>query len=186
MSSLLPSPNTMMASIVACVLLQACSSGSDAPPPSLPTFFSLEGAASTKSGEEMLDCHIDFMVELSGETLRSDSFVEYSGSMGGQAGRKILNPDGSGISLAGDAFSNVRVRLTYPDIVLIESINVPGPPADPPDFWTELLELNGRLGPKELISGDWLCAPFFTEIGGIDDSFLFADGSWFTTPLSNP
>lgn len=176
----------LFSALLATALLQACSSSDDAPPPALPGFFTLEGTATLVDGEQTLDCHINYIVELSGETLRSNSFVEYAGNMGGEAGRRILNPDGSGMALVGDAFSNIRARLTFPDTVLIQGVNVPGPPADPPNFWSEIIEFNGRLGPNDLISGDWLCAPFFTEVNGIDDSFLYADGTWFTTPINNP
>lgn len=148
----------------------------------LPLFFRLEGSASLQAGEQALDCHIDFIVELAGETARTNAYVEYVGTMGGEAGRSVLNPDGSGIGLVGDAFSEVRVRLTFPDRVVIEAINLPpGETHDPPSFFEELTRFEGMLAPAELISGEWLCAPFFTR----GDEVLFADGLWFTETIAN-
>lgn len=172
--------------ITTLVLLFGCGDSTIDTPAQLPGFFLLEGSASLQSGDQTLDCHIDFIVELAGETLRTDTFVEYVGTMGGGAGRQVLNPDGSGFALNGDAFSEIRARLTFPDHVIIESINMPpGPTHTPPSFWEELINFEGSLGPAELISGEWLCAPFFIDLGGFADETLFADGLWFTETISN-
>jgi hypothetical protein len=167
-------------------LLSGCNHSDSAAPPELPLFFRLEGSASLQSGEQTLDCHIAFIVELAGETARTDTFVEYVGTMGGEAGRSILNPDGSGLRLVGDAFSEVRARLTFPNGVVIEAINLPPWVAhDPPSFFEELTRFEGTLAPPDLISGEWLCAPFFTDLGGLADDTLFADGVWFTETITD-
>jgi hypothetical protein len=103
--------------------------------------------------------------------------------MGGGAGRRVLNPDGSGFALEGDAFSAVRARLTFPDQVVIEAINFPPSTRHdpPPSFWQENIRFNGTLGPAESISGEWLCAPFFT----MEDDALFADGLRSTETITN-
>lgn len=167
-------------------LLFGCDSSGGGAPPELPQFFRLKAAASLQAGEQSLDCHVSFIVELAGETVRTNAFVEYVGTMGGEAGRQVLNADGSGIALVGDAFSEVRARLTFPDQVVIESINIPPFVAhDPPGFFEEIVRFDGTLGPADLISGEWLCAPFFTERGGFEDDTLFAEGTWFTETISN-
>lgn len=146
--------------------------------------FRLNGSATLESGEQTLTCHIAFVVELAGEVARTDALVEYVGTMGGEAGRQILNPDGSGFALNGDAFSEIRARLTFPDAVVIEAINLPPQtPHDPPSFFEELVRFDGMLGPGDMLSGEWLCAPFFTDLGGFVDDSLFADGAWFTETL---
>jgi hypothetical protein len=167
-------------------LLFGCGGSDGGASPELPEFFRLEGSASLQAGEQTVDCHIDFIVELAGETARTNAFVEYVGTMGGEAGRQVLNADGSGIELVGDAFSEVRARLTFPDQVVIEAINLPPFVAhDPPSFFEELIRFEGRLGVAELISGEWLCAPFFTDRGGFEDDTLFAEGLWFTETITN-
>jgi hypothetical protein len=167
-------------------LLSGCDGSDGDAAPELPEFFRLEGSASLQAGQQTLDCHIDFIVELAGEIARTNAFVEYIGTMGGEAGRKVLNADGSGIALVGDAFSEVRARLTFPDRVLIEAVNLPPYVAhDPPSFFEELTRFEGTLGPAELMSGGWLCAPFFTDRGGFEDDTLFADGLWFTETITN-
>lgn len=167
-------------------VLASCGGGGSDSASQLPLFFRLEGTAMQVVDDQTLDCHIDFIVELSGETMRTDEFVEYVGTMGGEAGRRLLSPDGSGWALAGDAFSQVRARLTFPASVTIESINLPpGPVHDPPSFFEEIVQFTGSLGPQDLISGDWLCAPFFTDLGGFADDSLFADGTWFTETITN-
>lgn len=167
-------------------LLVGCNgSGGDADP-QLPELFFLDGSASLQSGTLTLDCHINFIVELAGETLRTDTFVEYVGTMGGDAGRQVLAPDGSGFALNGDAFSEVRARLTFPNQVSIDAINLPpGPTHVPPSFFEEIIRFEGVLSAPGLISGEWLCAPFFTDLGGFADETLFADGVWFTEVISN-
>jgi hypothetical protein len=167
-------------------LLLGCDDSSSPENPSLPGYFFLDGSASLQAGEQTLDCHINFIVELAGETLRTDTFVEYVGTMGGGAGRQVLNPDGSGFALNGDAFSEVRARLTYPNQVVIDAINLPpGPIHDPPSFFEELIHLEGVFGADDLITGEWLCAPYFTDLGGFADETLFADGLWLTENISN-
>lgn len=162
-----------------------CDGSGGHPPAALPQYFHLEGSASLESGTQTLDCHIDFIVELAGESARTDAFVEYLGTMGGDAGRQVLNPDGSGFALNGDAFSEVRARLTFPDQVFVEAINLPqGPTHNPPSFFEELTTFSGTLGPGDLLSGEWLCAPFFTDLGGFADDTLFADGVWFTETIN--
>lgn len=168
--------------VAATLLLAACDGGSDAPPPGLPMLFALEAGASLAENGQTLDCHVNYIVELERETQRTSAFVEYAGTMGGEAGRTILNPDGSGVSLVGDAFSRVIVRLTLPNSVTITSVGLP-PPNDPPNFWDGVANFSGREAPGDLISGDWQCLPFYTVIGGVDDSVMIASGTWFTTPL---
>lgn len=141
-------------------------------------------AATARAREATLTCHIDFIVELTGVVAQDDTFIEYTGTMGGEAGRVVLNPDGSGFALIGDAFSQIRARLTYPSTVHIESVNLPpGPVHDPPGFFEEIVDFTGTFGPGDLISGDWLRAPFFTDLGGFADETLFADGTWFTQTI---
>ena len=184
-----PTPESVYVYALALIssgLLLGCNSSNGGARQQLPAFFLLQGSASLQSGEQTLECHIDFIVELAGETLRTDTFVEYVGTMGGGAGRQVLRPDGSGFALNGDAFSEIRARLIFPDQVIIEATNLPpGPTHTPPSFFEELSRFEGTLGSAEMISGEWLCAPFFTDLGGLADETLFADGLWFTESISN-
>jgi hypothetical protein len=131
-------------------LLSGCDGSDGGASPELPAFFRLEGSASLQAGQQTLDCHIGFIVEL-----------------------------------VGDGFSEIRARLTFPDRVLIEAVNLPPYVAhDPPSFFEELTRFEGTLGPAELMSGGGLCAPFFTDRDGFEDDTLFADGLWFTETIT--
>jgi hypothetical protein len=163
-----------------------CSNGGEAAVPlvSLPSVFKLEASAETVSGMQTVECGLDFIVELTDEVSRSNRVVEYLGTMGGEARRSILDPDGSGHAFIADSFSEVQVSHRLPDGVEIRSINVPpNPPGVSSRFWDELLQFDGRLGPGDMISGDWICAPLDTDLGDFADDSIFAPGTWFTLTL---
>ncbi|MBT8422352.1 MAG: hypothetical protein KJP03_04455, partial [Gammaproteobacteria bacterium] len=135
------------------------------------------------AGEEeglTVECGLDYIVDIAGEVSRTDQVVEYVGTMGGEARRSILRPDGSGFAIFADAFSEVQVLLLAPDRVQINAINVPPDPEGVSSrFWNELLKIEGRLTDDQIV-GDWVCAPLDTEINGINDNTVVIPGMWFS------
>lgn len=173
------------AAVFAAGAIAACNGGSSGidDTPSLPPNFSLEAIASAVDGDRSVECFINYLAELGGETARTPSRVDYVGVMGGEAGRTVLADDGSGLALIGDAFSQISVVLLLPDHVTITAINLPpSVPHDPPNFWEQILVFEGTLLPGGGITGNWICAPFFTDRGGFDDDRIFAQGSWLASP----
>ena len=172
---------------VTAALLGSCGGNSDtAAQVKLPSLMRLEAFASSVSGDQTLECGLDYIIEIAGEISRTNSVVEYVGTMGGGARRSILNPDLSGFAISADAFSEIQILHTLPDLVEINLINVPpNPPGVSSRFWDSQKTFVGRLSAQNMISGDWVCEPLDTEIGGIVDDSLFADGTWFTETIEN-
>ena len=174
--------------LVSLLMFAGCGGGSDAPSfdrtgrPELPVLlFWLRASAETQVNDVTVECSLDYLVDIAGEVARTDDVVEYVGTMGGEARRSLLNPDQSGVAIMADAFSEVQVLLLVPDRVQINQINLPpDPPGASSRFWDEQRRFDGQLGPGDLMTGEWVCAPLDTEIGGIVDDTISADGVWYS------
>lgn len=155
--------------------------------PSLPTFFRLDATAFAQQNDLTVNCGIDFLVDISGEISRTPTVVEYIATMGGQAQRSLLRPDGSGIAFSADAFyPRLQVLHLLPNRVQLVSLdNPPGSPPSGSRFWDELRLFDGFLNADGTIEGEWVCAPLDTAQGGITDDTVFAGGSWETVVLTN-
>jgi hypothetical protein len=167
--------------------LAACDGGGAGAPAAspLPTLFALHAVGHAEQADLTVDCSLDFIVEVSGEVSRTSDVIEYVATMGGEAIRTLLRPDGSGVSLRADAFyPRMQVLHLLPDRVQLVSLDFPpdGPPTGS-RFWDELRFFDGAIDRDGVISGDWLCAPLDTAQGGIDDDTVFAEGTWETTTL---
>jgi hypothetical protein len=168
-------------SAAAALLAFGCGGNGGSTYAELPGFFKLNAIAHAEADDETVDCKLDFIVELAGEVSRTDAVVEYVGTMGGEAERSILKPDQSGAGFIADAYSEIQALLILPDHVEINTINVP--PGDPnvtSRFWDEIQHFDGRLGPADRITGEWICAPLDVEYGGVQDDSIFAPGTWHT------
>jgi len=132
-----------------------------------------------------VDCRIDFLVEIAGEVSRTDEVIEYVGTMGGGAERKIRREDGSGVAYIGDYyFPNLQVLHILPSRIQLVSDNYrPDEPVSS-RFGAELRFWEGALQPDGSILGSWTCAPMDVDDRGIEDFTIFADGPWNTTTLS--
>lgn len=175
----------------AAIMLAACGGGSgngglDEPP--LPLFFELNAVAQADQDRLdglSVDCSLGFIVEISGEVSRTPEVVEYVATMGGDANRSLLRPDGSGVAFRANAFfPRLQVLHLLPDRVQLVSLDFPPDgPSSGSRFWDELRFFDGFLNADGSIEGEWLCAPLDTEYGGIDDDAIFAEGIWETTEL---
>lgn len=154
--------------------------------PRLPQFFHLSATAAAEQDGLTANCSIGFNVEIAGEVSRTNDVVEYVGTMGGDARRTLLRPDGSGVDLWADAhYPNLQVLHLLPDRVQLVSLDFP--PDAPPSgsrFWDELRFFDGFIDANSVISGGWLCAPLDIEQGGIDDDTVFAEGTWETVEIA--
>lgn len=180
------------AAMAACagLLLAACDDdgGRSAPAePPLPASFVLHAVGHAEQDDLTVDCSLEFIVEIAGEVSRTRDVVEYIGTMGGEAIRTLLRPDGSGVSLRADAFyPRLQVLHLLPDRVHLVSLDFPPDgPSTGSRFWDELRFFDGNLGADGTIEGEWLCAPLDTEQGGINDDSVFAEGTWFTEELGD-
>jgi hypothetical protein len=179
--------NVSFVSIIAALASAGCDGrdGGRAAEPQLPMFFQLQATAATQQDDLSVECRLGFNVEISGEVSRTDEVVEYLATMGGDAQRILLRPDGSGVNLWANAFyPRLQVLHLLPNRVQLVSLDFP--PDSPPSgsrFWDELRFFDGFIGADGTIEGEWLCAPLDTEQGGVMDNAIFAEGSWESTTL---
>jgi len=171
-----------LTAVAAFPLLVACSDvDSTAPgplPPSLPSSFRVRGEASgTDAYGGTADCYFFIIIELEGEPRQTPTGVEYLGRMGGEAGRTVLAPDGSGFAFFADVFwPDVKARLHSPDS--IELVIGPEDPNEPSRFWRNFQILSGTRSQQSAGSGPWICAPFDIYEGGYVDTVTIAEGTW--------
>lgn len=176
--------------ILLSVLLASCDGnngrgGND--PPALPLFFQLNATASTAENNLTVDCELGFIVEVSGEVSRTPEVVEYIATMGGDARRKLLRSDGSGVDFWANSFyPRLQVLHLLPNRVQLISLDFPPDgPSTGSRFWDELRFFDGFIDANGVIEGEWLCAPLDTEQGGITDDTIFAEGKWQTIEIVN-
>ncbi|MEX0733919.1 MAG: hypothetical protein WD944_04680 [Steroidobacteraceae bacterium] len=170
------------------VFLAGCDEGNGGrrnEPPPLPLFFQLSATASAAGDNLTVECALGFTVEIAGEVSRTSEVVEYIATMGGDARRILLRPDGSGVDLWADAhYPRLQVLHLLPNRVQFVSLDFP--PDSPPSgsrFWDELRFFDGFIDANGVIEGEWLCAPLDIEQGGINDDTVFAEGIWQTTEI---
>ncbi|MGH8197821.1 MAG: hypothetical protein ACRETI_06590 [Steroidobacteraceae bacterium] len=171
------------------VLLAGCdgsNGGRTNEPPPLPLFFQLSATAAAAGDGLTVDCALGFIVDISGEVSRTSEVVEYVATMGGDARRKLLRPDGSGVDLWADAhYPRLQVLHLLPNRVQLVSLDFPPDgPSTGSRFWDELRFFDGFIDANGVIEGAWLCAPLDIEQGGITDDTVFAEGTWQTQALA--
>jgi hypothetical protein len=169
-------------------LTAGCDPGGDGTtqdPPRLPMYFWLNADAFTEEDGLTVECDIEYIVEVHGEVSRTDAVVEYVATMGGSASRRLYREDRSGVEFWADAYyPDVQVLHVLPDRVqLVARFPTPSDPEPSPRFWLELVFWDGRIRGNSVISGEWLCAPLYTEQGGINDDHVLADGTWETEEI---
>lgn len=146
----------------------------------LPDFFRILGDANdseTVGGTVLTaDCYLDIIVDL---TVPAPGSAE-PGRFGGEVGRTVLRPDGSGLGLFADVAGAVDTRLIPPDSVEIVFPENQGDSGS--RFWDSLAILGGRVVGGAIASGEWTCAPFDIDRGDFADTAVTAIGSWHLEP----
>jgi hypothetical protein len=137
-------------------------------------------ASSTSAGGPNIDCHLDLFIELTEERRRDSDLVEYAGKLGGEAGRAVLAPDGSGLAFFADLIGSVLARRFAPDSFELE---LPENRESESRFWRGISYFAGTLAPTARWGGLWQCAPFDITDGGYVDTSGIAVGTWHVEPV---
>jgi hypothetical protein len=133
-------------------------------------------AAGPRPDGGSISCALDQRIELSGETGRTDRWIDYGGVMGGDAQRTTLDSTGAGFGFWADVhWPSAVVRLVLPDSI---ELLLGDTAATDSRFWRGIAWLAGSRGPGPVGSGTWTCAPFDIDQGGYVDTFGVATGTW--------
>lgn len=148
---------------------------------SFPKFAYFRAVANAEFDDGMdVDCALDFIMEIE---MESDDGYErhYSGSMGGEAARTVVDALGAGISFSADAFMPVDVRITGNRVNIQSTLPLLTriPKDEDSRFWTQITLFEGDVESDGSVSGSWLCAPFDTR----GDDSLFTAGRWWLEPI---
>ncbi|HCT52961.1 MAG TPA: hypothetical protein DF712_10920 [Balneola sp.] len=149
------------------VVLFACSDDKSSFMNKLPEKVKIGGVAKGEVDGISINCFIDFSsIEIKKEN--GNTYLDFSG----YAGRSALQNDGSGVAFDALAAGSFRIDFSNKDeIILIDTFHVPN---DPPDFWGELLFLEGELIDDQKWRGKWTCYPFYTR----GDTIGNINGNW--------
>ena len=162
----------------ATILASGCS---DEPLAPLPASFRIEGCAAGDVGSLSITCDLEWSFETTGPPSPVPGGVSrVPVRWGGHAQRTVLEPDGSGISLAPDLFSPDSYVLIFPGNAI--EIVTPASVDDPTPFYRELGTLRGTIRGDGWGSGTWRCGPFETR----GDDTGIVDGIWILSPLPSP
>lgn len=160
-----------------CILLLACDDGATGPRRAgLPSDVHIVGTAAGPRGDGgSIDCGFDIRVSLA-ESRRTPAFIEYTGTMGGEARRKTLDSTQAGFEFWADvAWPNVVARLVGQDSL---EFLMGDTTANDGRFWHENAFLAGARQAGDPGSGVWICAPLDIYQGGYVDTIGVVQGSW--------
>ena len=170
------------------MLLTACNTHSPvAPEPgrfqALTAVFSLTAEASGADGAgSTATCTLNWRFELSGEVSRTPGLVVYSGKHGGEAMRRVLQRDGSGVEFLIDVFGDVEAQLKTETGAVV--IRIPVNENAGSQFYRQLARLDGSIAQDGTGSGAWSCAPLDVDRGGVPDRALTVPGTWQIRPIT--
>jgi hypothetical protein len=154
--------------------LAACATSPDEPERHLPAAMILVATAQGTAAGRTIDCSLHFVIDLERDGARD-------GTWGGEAYRKSLLPDGSGIAFLADASSQVRVEGLAGSGVRLVSYREGRPIAADGQsrFWDGILALEGTYSSStRTINGSWTCHPLDTR--GDDGGSV--EGTWIARP----
>jgi hypothetical protein len=168
--------------IPALLLAAACASDGNAPEPGaeLPPDMRIEGyAAEVHADGSSVTCSFSLTV-IWDAAERSGREVTYTGQMGGETQRQVLDAEGSGRAFFADmAWPTAQVRIIDGDSVSM-NLSAGGEPSGSP-FWDAFRAINGRKRDGQW-SGPWTCLPMTGPEGsGHPDTTGTAVGSWQLT-----
>jgi hypothetical protein len=171
--------------IVPLLLLAACDNDINPVVPgrvqNIPGFFRLTADAEGSNEGLEVDCRLNWIFEMKGETFRTPQLVDYNGIHGGEAFRRILQNDQSGFIFNADVFGEVEARLiTHSGEV---EFAIPINRTAEGRFWRELAEFEGVMNENGTGNGTWTCAPLDINQGGYVDETLTVEGTWHIEPL---
>ena len=144
------------------------------------TAYSVDAAGTT------VDCRVLIQIDLEPGGSREGGVVTYTGRIGGEARRSVLDRHGDGIGLMADLGGWTVVRLVGHD-----SVEIGAPPPDDvvERFWRELAFIAGSRRGDDIHtlsgSGLWTCRPFDIPEGGWADTTHDAPGTWTLGPVAN-
>ena len=165
-----------------CLLLVACADRAVFDPrgAGLPSELHVVSTAAGPRGDGgTIDCGVDIRISLA-ESRRTLAFIEYTGTMGGEARRRTLDSTGAGFEFWADvAWPTVVARLVGLDsleLLLGDTTTIDG------RFWHENAFIAGARHQGDLGSGVWICAPLDIYQGGYVDTIGVVQGSWWVEP----
>jgi hypothetical protein len=158
--------------LLSSLALAACSSSPTAPSSRLPANVRLQASASGTAGQLSITCQLDFTGTL------EDAGGSYRGTLGGEAVRTVLLPDGSGMAFSADAFyPEIRIAFARSGRARLQAFlnGSPWAPEGISRFWDALLTFDGTYDAgAQSISGTWTCRPLDTRGDDLGD----VTGTW--------
>jgi hypothetical protein len=166
--------------LLAAVFLAACSnSDGPSPLPELPPSLVMQASASSLYPDgSTVSCTFSIRVEWDAADLQRGDVV-YTGRMGGESHRQVLDGNGDGLGFFADmAWPTATARLVRSDSISIDLTG--GADASGSPFWDTFKALDGRKESGRW-TGPWTCKPLGAIPGGYSDTSLTATGSWEIT-----
>ncbi len=167
--------------VAAAVFLAAC--GDSSAPGALNPIgqrFRIEGeAAGGDAAGRTAACELHLIMEMGSDARPAAGAIEYTGTMGGEVSRTVLEADSSGFGFFADVYwPSAVARFSTRDLVdfvLGDTAAAEG------RFWKNIALLRGVRDGSQ-VSGTWTCAPFDIWQNGYVDTLLVVQGTWRTEP----
>jgi len=147
------------------------------PAVALPLELHVVGTAAGPRGDGgSIDCGFDLWISLA-EHRRAPMFIEYTGTMGGEAHRTTFDSTGAGFGFWADvAWPTVVARLVSQDSI---ELLLGDSAITDSRFWREMAFITGARHSGDPGSGTWTCAPFDIYQGGYVDTIGVVKGAWW-------
>jgi hypothetical protein len=169
--------------LLAAALLPACGdsggSTSPTPHPTLPpeTLLHAQAFQAYPDGSTVT-CSFTAFLTWSGASEPSAGERVFTGSMGGEAMRQVLDATGAGVAF----FADMAWPTTQARVIGVDSVEFILGPGDPTSrFWDAFSGLAGRKEATGTWTGPWICYPLDLNSGGWVDTSLSAAGHWVIT-----
>lgn len=165
--------------IVMTTLVAGCADGDDASVSKqrkLPEFMKFTGGATGVEDDITIDCLCDLNLELTEYTREEDGTQKYVGLLGGEIHRAVTSSDGSGLGFSPFLFGQVKITVHPNDSVYL---SWPGNLDTGVAFYDNISLFKGVFYPvRNVVKGEWKCAPFEIDEGGYIDLKGTATGEW--------
>jgi len=148
-----------------------------------PTYAKLRAEAEAEFGDGFtVECLVDYFleVELDGS---SGGERRYTGTMGGEINRTVLDASGAGVSFFGDGFTPVEIVIAGSTLAIVSTYEQPSrlPKEEDSRFWSEITLFRGQIDAEGNVTGSWRCFPLDTR----GDDSLIATGQWRLEPITD-
>ena len=178
-------PSPCFLGTAASLLILACADPSDPSQSPWPDPLILRGAVDQPTTEGLqVTCSFDIRIHLDGGADQErPGHVRYTGAMGGESARQVLDESGAGVAF----FADMAWPTSFVDLIHGDSIQVQLAPADGiSPFWDAFSALGGKRDPNGGFSGPWTCYPMGTTEGHVDTAGTAVGTWWIEPPAEDP